>query len=102
MSKKRSRADFEKGIRAIGNQQARADPETVYPQVVPARSKSKQYIDVVDEADERLQLQLNQQSCLTYRERRRIIELRFGKYGHVGETYAPMPIRRYADIAKAL
>ena len=84
MTKKRSRAEFEKGIRAIDYNRARSDPETVYPQVVPAWSKSKQFVDVEDEAEAQLQMQLHQQKCLTYRERRRIIELRFGAYGHQG------------------
>ena len=97
MSKKRSRAQFEKAQKVLNYESLPFERPRVYP-VEPPLGKPKQYRDIDDEADMEWEVQKSKRPYMGFAMRRKIIELRFGSYGGQYERY----VTRICDITKQL
>ena len=78
--KKRSRAEFERAYGVLKFEKPSApEIEKVYPVKPP--KKVRQYVDVEDHADMEFEVQSRPYILLSFKTRKKIIELRFGEYG---------------------
>ena len=78
--KKRSRAEFERAYGVLKFEKPLVpEIKKVYPIEPP--EKAKQFVDVEDHADMEYEVQKRPNIILSFKTRKKIIELRFGEYG---------------------